>query len=67
MQRNNYFYRQNPLFANPIGLVTRIGTKQAIYEALLNVSTLNRFSHNLFIQVPKKVSLNQNNLYIKQS
>ena len=50
---------------HPIGLVTRIGTKQAIYEALLNVSTLNRFLHNLFIQVPKKVSLRHNNLYIE--
>ena len=56
MQRNNYFYRQNPLFANPIGLVTRIGIKQAICEALLNINSLNHIPHHLFSEVPKKVS-----------
>lgn len=56
MQRNNYFYRQIPLFANPIGLVTRIGIKQAIYDALLNISILSHILHHIFSEVPKKVS-----------
>ena len=56
MQRSNYFYRQISLFANPIGLVTRIGTKQAIYEALLNINSLNHIPHHIFSEVPKKVS-----------
>ena len=56
MQRNNYFYRQNPLFANPTGLVTHIGIKQAIYEVILNISSLNHIPHHILSEVPKKVS-----------
>ena len=43
-------------FNHPIGLVTRIDIKQAIYEALLNINSLNHIPHHLSSEVPKKVS-----------
>lgn len=52
-------------FNHPIGLVTRIDIKQAIYEALLNINSLNHIPHHLSSEVPKRCHKNKINIILK--